>query len=60
MSDEEKVREIFPDATVYGYGHGKVRIETPELILSEMMYLGTREKRRADAWADAARKLEGV
>ena len=57
-TSEDHVKAVYPDAAVYGFGHGKVRIESPTCgILSDMKYLGTREKRRSDAWEDAARRL---
>lgn len=57
MTAEEQVKQVFPDAAVYGYGHGKVRIETPTKIISEMIYTGTREQRRERAWESA---LNGI
>jgi hypothetical protein len=56
VNDEEFVKSRYPDAQLYGYPHGKVRIQAGEVILSIMMYKGTREQRRDDAWKDAAER----
>lgn len=58
MTDEEKVRRVYPNAAIYGYGHGKVRVQEDGEVLSDMMCRGTRERRREDAWADAVKRLE--
>lgn len=61
MTDEEKVKAKYPDAELYGYHHGKVRVQSPTAgILGDMAYLGTREKRRAYAWESAAANLDEV
>lgn len=57
---EAEVKKVWPDAELFGSRHGKVWIwsETSKIgYLSDVMYLGTRDKRRADAWQDAYSKL---
>lgn len=61
ITAEQIVRGRYPDAELYGYGHGKVRIESPTAgVLGDMKYLGTRERRRDDAWDSAAGNIQRV
>lgn len=59
MKSQQKVKEMCPDAELYGFAHGKVRVESPTMgVLSNMYYTGTRELRRRSAWADAWRRIQ--
>lgn len=66
MTNEEIVKSKYPDAELLGLPHGKVAVWSPSVpsggmlgYISDIMYLGTREQRRHDAWEDAAMKIKG-
>jgi hypothetical protein len=53
-SDESIVKAAAADALIHGGGHGKVWVYSETFgQLSKVCYLGKRDKRRSDAWADA-------
>lgn len=60
VADRLLVQANYKNAQIYCYPHGKVCVCGNGKQLSNMMYKGTREKREADAWHDAAERLRAV
>lgn len=61
VTDEDKVKAAHPEAEIRGGHHGKVWVDDGYgNMLSDVQCVGTREQRRAKAWAEAAGRVESI